>query len=539
MNVSRRARAFLALLLPLLVAGSARAADRALLVGVDVYQDARVPATPGAVDDARSVAEVLVTRFGFPREDVRLLVNNEATAAAIAREFTTWLIEGTAPGDRVFFLYAGHGSQLRDDGGDEDDRLDETLAPYDVDPTTGEREIRDDLLDALIAQLSGRRAVLLFDSCHSGTVTRGFPGGGGGPARPGARYLPSPEQFREVWKEGGDYLTRSGRAEYTVVPDPATGDKRVVDNPGKAGKLAGIVAIAAARPGQLAYPLEVEGRYRGALSYLFEQLYSDGAASRNLLGDLRKKAVGTVGATAKQTASAAVTGGGGAAVAGAVEGGKDALTVGMLQTAIDTGIKRLQTSGRLEGNQEPWFEVISEVPIDQEPLFGTWQQATAVAISNPVSQAQVALRTLDGRSTFKSGEKLGFEVSSDRGGYLYLLVFSRERVATCIFPNPNDSANQISAGKKLLPGSDAYVFPVTEPYGRDVVVALVSEQRLRLCEKVNYGWDEVLERIDLRSAHEALREQSLRGVGVEPAAAAGAAASPLWQAASLVLETSP
>ena len=138
-------------------------ADRALFVGLDVYRDERVPPTPGGAADARAMAAAARKIFDFPEDAVRLLIDEQATSERIVEEFESWLIEGTEVGDRVFFHYAGHGSQLPDDNGDEDDQWDETLAPFDVDPMTGEGQIRDDVIDSLIARLSGRRAVLVFE----------------------------------------------------------------------------------------------------------------------------------------------------------------------------------------------------------------------------------------------------------------------------------------------------------------------------------------------------------------------------------------
>ncbi len=69
-------------------------------------------------------------------------------------------------GDICLITYAGHGGQFADLGGDEEDRFDETWLLYD-------REVLDDEIRvALSAFDAGVRAVVLSDSCHSGTVVR-------------------------------------------------------------------------------------------------------------------------------------------------------------------------------------------------------------------------------------------------------------------------------------------------------------------------------------------------------------------------------
>ncbi len=522
----------------------APAADRALLVGLDTYRDARVPKTPGGAEDARKLAATLRQRFGFDEAAIMVLTDEQATAERIISEFQSWLVDGTDFGDRVFFHYAGHGSQLKDDNGDEDDGWDETLAPYDVDPKTGEHQIRDDTLDSLIAQLSGRRAVLLFDSCHSGTMTRGLPKLTGFPRGGGARYLPRPDQFRELAPQGSGFGTR-GAGGYSLAG--AESGENVIDDPRKIGRLTGIVAISAAAPGQLAYPIKTEGGYRGALSYLFEEIVNDSDFSRGLLSNLKNKTIKTVGNTVEAGVVGAATGSN-VGLGQTAQDLQTGVTVVGLETAIGAGMKRLQKNGKLEGQQEPWFEVISEYPIEQQSLFGDDLQAPAVALSNPISQLEIGIRTTADRTVFRRGENISFEVSTSRDGYLYLLIFSQNSRASCVYPNPDDTGNQIRAGTLVLPSTPRYAFPVEEPFGRDVVVALVSETRLPLCEKVYYSWDEVYQQVDLSSVHEALRKRSLRGIGVKSMAPTTGAAPMVeqesdaaagWQAASLVLETQP
>ena len=532
------------------------AEDRALLVGIDRYGDHRIPHTIGATADAKALAHLLESRFGFEGENIRLLLNEEATAEEIVASFESWLIEGTQVGDRVFFHYAGHGSQLPDDNGDEEDERDETLAPYDVEVTTGGNHIRDDVLDALVSRLANRRAVLLFDSCHSGTITRSV-SDEPRQAGVGARYLPGPEEMRRLWPEGEGVSVRSSDdgagvpgegPTYQVVADPSDSENRVLDDPRKLANLNGIVVISAARPGQLAYPLETEEGYRGALSYTFEQLFAESNHSRSLFKDIVTKGVKNVGGVLKGTTASAIAGNGGDLGSTLLTGTAQSISLATVETSINHGIKRLQGEGRLEGGQEPWFEVISEHPIESEPLWGSWEQEAAVALQNPLAAMKVELHTVPNKTVFRKGEEISFEITSG-GGFLYLLVFSQNQQATCIFPNPSDMANQVSAGTISIPTKDSYVFPVQSPYGRDVVIAVVSEDRLNLCNRISYTWSEIYESIDLREVHERLRWVAKRGIGVgtAPSTPSVEAASPnangtptpivVWQTASTVIET--
>ena len=69
-------------------------------------------------------------------------------------------------GDFFFLSYSGHGGQIPDITGEEDDKKDETWCLFD-----GEL-IDDELHLELGAFAEGVRVLVLSDSCHSGTVTR-------------------------------------------------------------------------------------------------------------------------------------------------------------------------------------------------------------------------------------------------------------------------------------------------------------------------------------------------------------------------------
>lgn len=146
-------------------------AHRALLVGINEYAD---PAAnlEGCVNDSYLMSSVLQER-GFPAEDIRLLLDQRATAAAI-RERLTWLLDDVHPGDIRIFHYSGHGAQIPAYGaGEKVDRLDECLVPHDFDWTL-ERAIIDDWFYQLYSQLPyGATFLAILDCCHSGGMTRG------------------------------------------------------------------------------------------------------------------------------------------------------------------------------------------------------------------------------------------------------------------------------------------------------------------------------------------------------------------------------
>ncbi|QJE00169.1 caspase family protein [Massilia forsythiae] len=93
-----------------------------------------------------------------------LLLNEEATADRVITEIGR--AARSLDQDGILLLtYSGHGGQMPDADGDEDDGQDETWVLY-------ERQLIDDELYNLWNQFGRCRIVVLSDSCHSGSVTR-------------------------------------------------------------------------------------------------------------------------------------------------------------------------------------------------------------------------------------------------------------------------------------------------------------------------------------------------------------------------------
>ncbi|GAP63411.1 hypothetical protein ARMA_1834 [Ardenticatena maritima] len=151
-----------------------RPTTRALLIGIDAYAQPHVPDLQGCVADVLAVRDMLVRRFGVSPEQITLLTNEQATRQNILDAFEQ-LVARTQPGDRVYVHYSGHGSQMRDVHGDEPDGRDETIVPHDSrDPQGRVFDITDDELFAFVSRLQAKTddIVLVFDCCHSGSITR-------------------------------------------------------------------------------------------------------------------------------------------------------------------------------------------------------------------------------------------------------------------------------------------------------------------------------------------------------------------------------
>lgn len=197
----------------------------ALLIAINQYEPAGgIPAgssagfrsgfgnLDGCINDAQAVKSLLLSRFGFSQDNITEVYNQEATRKRIMDEVAA-LTQRTNSGDVVFIFYAGHGSQQPNSLSPEADKLDETLVPADAwkNPLS---DIRDKEQRVWYNNLlkKGANVTVIFDCCHSGSMSRG-----GEPvyARP---------KFRKIEQNPND--AKDG----TLPPDPVSiaGDRLLV-----------------------------------------------------------------------------------------------------------------------------------------------------------------------------------------------------------------------------------------------------------------------------------------------------------------------
>jgi tetratricopeptide (TPR) repeat protein len=143
----------------------------ALVIGVSTYQNP-VNNLRYAQKDATDFHDALIKNGKFKKENIRLLVNKDASRENIRKSIEGWLKSSSKSNDLVIIFFSGHGSQVPDSDGDEDDGLDECLIPYDFDNEDYSSVITDDIFAYWVRNLASEKVLLIFDNCYSGGAAK-------------------------------------------------------------------------------------------------------------------------------------------------------------------------------------------------------------------------------------------------------------------------------------------------------------------------------------------------------------------------------
>lgn len=169
----------------LLIAASynlSHATKRALVIGIGNYPEASGWAKINGDKDLPIVRDMLLAN-GFQSKDIVELKNESATADAIRKALDA-LVGKAAKGDVIYIHFSGHGQQITDLHGDEEDGFDEAWIPIDAQFSyakgkyEGENHIVDDQLNQWLSQLRSKvgatgKITVVADACHSGGGSRG------------------------------------------------------------------------------------------------------------------------------------------------------------------------------------------------------------------------------------------------------------------------------------------------------------------------------------------------------------------------------
>ncbi len=148
----------------------------AVVIGIEDYQDAKMPDLNYCVDDAEAFTQILIKQYGFAPQNISLLTDKTqrviggvkrtgATASDIRRELALLKRNASEP-DTAVIYYSGHGILIP-----------ETGAPEGIIPLIAPEDIKVDLPEAdgirledikRIAFCAPQRIFLFLDACFSG-----------------------------------------------------------------------------------------------------------------------------------------------------------------------------------------------------------------------------------------------------------------------------------------------------------------------------------------------------------------------------------
>lgn len=171
---------FLMLLSTVILAAQER---RALLIGIGEYPPGSEWTLVHGDNDVRIIREFLLGQ-GLRGECIETITNEKATKKGILSALER-LTKIAGKDDAVYIHFSGHGQQVTDLDGDEEDGFDEAWVPYDAwkkyvaGVYEGENHIIDDEINVCLKKLRAKvgakgRITLVSDACHSGSGSRGL-----------------------------------------------------------------------------------------------------------------------------------------------------------------------------------------------------------------------------------------------------------------------------------------------------------------------------------------------------------------------------
>jgi peptidoglycan/xylan/chitin deacetylase (PgdA/CDA1 family)/Tfp pilus assembly protein PilF len=137
----------------------------AVVIGINDYQS--WPKLQYAVNDAKSVAEHLSSKLGFPKDHIITLYDKEATSEKIAEVLGYQLADPKVvkENDRVFVFYAGHGATRELPNG----KSLGYIIPVDAEATKFQtRAISMTQLNDFSSMIPAKHIYFVMDSCYSG-----------------------------------------------------------------------------------------------------------------------------------------------------------------------------------------------------------------------------------------------------------------------------------------------------------------------------------------------------------------------------------
>ncbi|MBE7197910.1 MAG: caspase family protein [Parafilimonas terrae] len=460
----------------------AAAKDRALVVGVNHYPGIKVNGVAGvkdlggAVFDGHTFRDLLVQQFHVDSGDIHTLFDADASRDRILGEFKTWLIDGTGPGDRVFFYYAGHGVAVKvEDPATGGSRMTSAIVPADASgelaasPFDIQGIIRGTEMRELLNQLPGRTVTVLADSCMSGSISRGI----GNPL-----VVPPGVKVRTLTPAGAIGMTEEALAKDTGLRVRSKLNGRLLEiEPAavQAGAAGDLAVWAAATTDQVTF--DIGSRPGGIFTQSFADGLRDGKAVPDDKGHITAQALlNYVRDQAKQFCTQE----GQACSAGLTPqlAAQDPYLVAPLSTgAVESGTPTPDQTGPVTTDGAGTDTIPSTGGPPPVPLAD--RMAAVLSHRNDFALSVDVLPS----PRLKLGDAIHFRVTSGEAGRVAVFDITPDGDLTQVFPNTKTGRGGRIRANAPLTMPDAYwgvSFKATPPTGPGALLVLVTEEGLDL-----------------------------------------------------------
>ena len=135
--------------------------SRALIIGINKYQDASP--LKYALNDAKSVKNILVSEFEFKSDNIQFLVDEKATKDNIMSAFLSYANNRDFANDKILFFFAGHGHTITSNRGEVG-----YLIPYNGTLSDLSTLIRWDELTRNADLITAKHVLFIMDACYGG-----------------------------------------------------------------------------------------------------------------------------------------------------------------------------------------------------------------------------------------------------------------------------------------------------------------------------------------------------------------------------------
>ena len=200
---------------------------------------------PGTANDLRGCVNDANNWEKFLREDfcfnTSKLLDSKATHKNVVREMKK-LIKETKSGGHAVITFSGHGTNVKDQNGDEQDKRDEALCLYGS--GSGGLLIDDELREIFSQLPKDVSLTFISDCCHSGTITRSFLSIMDGEDSPRPRFLP-PSDDEENFEMA-----------------PKSVSRKLMHPQGDMNE----ILISGCQPHEFSYDAKISGTFQGAMS---------------------------------------------------------------------------------------------------------------------------------------------------------------------------------------------------------------------------------------------------------------------------------